>query len=137
MKHLRRLRVMSIMITTFVTSGLATSHADDMGVDRPPPKDQSFFASFAHADVGLWTLENASTDGEDQSCEWRADAIGVANNKLQLRISDQGGQIHKIGCAEMHTNAALHFGLYEVSLRAAAGPGLDTDFRSSAGVAPG
>jgi endo-1,3-1,4-beta-glycanase ExoK len=88
----------------------------------------SFFSLFPKLNLKRWTISHGWTNGVHQSCEWRKEAVSVKGNDLLLTLSDKGGEIRPIGCAEIHTQALNGYGLYEARMRAAAGSGLNTAF---------
>lgn len=87
-----------------------------------------FWSSFAVLDQTRWHVSSGYADGDYQSCEWRARQVSTGNGNLELRLSDRGGSVHRIGCAEVSTIERFGYGLYEARLRSAAGSGLNTGF---------
>jgi endo-1,3-1,4-beta-glycanase ExoK len=96
----------------------------------PPAKAEqmSFFSTYPDFDQKQWQLSDGWTNGDHQSCEWKADALSAVNGNLQLRLSDQGGKLRPLGCAEIQSTARTTYGRYEARMRAAAGAGLNTAF---------
>lgn len=86
------------------------------------------FAPFPQIDRQHWYISDGWANGSYQSCEWRADAISATGSNLLLTLSDKGGSIRPIGCAEMRTTSKTGYGFYEARMRSAAGSGLNTAF---------
>ena len=94
-----------------------------------PAEDTSgFVESFGNLRRDRWYVSDGWTNGDYQSCEWRADAVTSTKNGMHLTLSDRGGKVRPLGCGEIKTNALLGYGLYEARMRSAAGSGLDTGF---------
>ena len=91
-------------------------------------RDLPFFATYPNIDRSLWILSHGWSNGDHQACEWRADALSGHNQTLQLRLSDRGGRVRPIGCAELQSKVRYGYGRYEARLRTAAGSGLNTAF---------
>jgi len=87
-----------------------------------------FFLPFPKIDLSHWVLSDGWVNGDHQSCEWRASAITGVDGKIQMLLSDHGGQRRPLGCAEMHTKETMSYGLYQARMRTAAGSGLNTAF---------
>jgi endo-1,3-1,4-beta-glycanase ExoK len=103
---------------TFIFSGAHLASAEE----------SSFFLPYPKIDLKKWYISNGWSNGEHQSCEWRENAISGVDGALQLRLSDKGGLVRPIGCAEIHTYAHTGYGRYEARMRTAAGSGLNTAF---------
>src|ERR1700681_2339896 len=82
------------------------------GADNSP-----FLTIFRSLDKNFWYVSSGWANGTYQSCEWRAEDVAILNNNLQLTISNNGGAVRPIGCAEIRTNARPGYGLYEARMR--------------------
>jgi endo-1,3-1,4-beta-glycanase ExoK len=100
-------------------------------------KDMPFLVQGSGIDMNNWYISNGWANGDWQSCEWRRDAISVMDKNLQLKLSDKGGKIRPIGCAEIHTNKLSGYGSYEARMRVAKGSGLNTAFFTYVGPPTG
>jgi len=100
-------------------------------------RDEGFRSTFFTIDKNRWYISNGWSNGEHQSCEWRADAFSIEDNKLVMTVSDQGGKVRPIGCPEMHTKTPTLYGRYEARMRTAAGSGLNTAFFTYTGKSYG
>lgn len=100
-------------------------------------KDLPFFIHYPQIDLKNWIISSGWSNGEHQSCEWRAHAISAVDGHLQLELSDKGGIVRPIGCAEIHNSVRTGFGRYEARLRTAAGSGLNTAFFTYVGPPTG
>jgi endo-1,3-1,4-beta-glycanase ExoK len=87
-----------------------------------------FFLPYPYIDSGKWYISDGWTNGDHQSCEWRKDAISASDNALKLTLSDKGGKVRPIGCAEIRTKAVNGSGVYEARMKSAAGSGLNSAF---------
>jgi len=116
-----------LIVACLVMMGSIAAFADDPG----------FHETFPHLDRGRWFISNGWANGDHQSCEWRAEAIMIGGNNLRMTLSDHGGKVRPIGCAELKTNAKQSYGLYEARMRSAAGSGLNTAFFTYVGPPTG
>ena len=96
--------------------------------DTPRAGDIPLFSPYPTINAGRWYRSDGWTNGEHQSCEWRKDALSADDGNLKMTLSDRGGAVRPIGCAEIHTIATSGFGLYEARMKTAAGSGLNTAF---------
>ena len=90
--------------------------------------ESGFTDNFTKIDPARWYVSNGWSNGDHQSCEWRADAWSANGHGLTMTISDKGGAQRPIGCPEMHSKAKLSYGRYETRMKIAAGSGLNTAF---------
>ena len=88
-----------------------------------------FFSDHNKIDTNRWFISHGWSNGDIQSCEWRADAVTGSNTNIRLTLSDHGGKVRPIGCGELQTKAKnFGYGMYEARMRSAAGSGLNTAF---------
>jgi len=113
-----RQRLKYLFALALCVSSAAALAADDSG----------FKESFLLPNLKRWYVSSGWANGDYQACEWRAEAIQIAEKNLRMTLSDHGGKTRPIGCAEIHTNARFGYGLYEARMRSAAGSGLNTAF---------
>ena len=113
-KHRSRILTLAVLLVGIATSATAVNMA--------------FEDKFSSLNTSRWYVSNGWTNGPHQSCEWRAENVATEDNKLLLTLSDNGGKVRPIGCAEIHTTDRLGYGLYQARLRTAAGSGLNTAF---------
>jgi len=100
--------------------------------------DTGFLAKFYTIDRGRWYFSDGWVNGDHQACEWRADAAAIVDtNKLQMKLSDHGGEIRPYGCPEMHTIDRTGYGFYESRMQTAAGSGLNTNMFTYVGPPTG
>ena len=128
--HIRFFRALikTLIMVLVVASGVAGSAWAE---------SSSFFRPYPTIDSKKWYISSGWTNGDHQSCEWREDAVSGVKGNLQLRLSDKGGKLRPIGCAEIHTNDRTGFGRYEARMRSAAGSGLNTAFFTYVGPPTG
>ena len=96
-----------------------------------------FFKPYPYINDKIWYISNGWSNGDHQSCEWRKEAISVADKKLKLTLSDKGGAVRPIGCPEIHTNKRTGYGTYSARIKTAAGSGLNTAFFTYVGPSVG
>lgn len=96
-----------------------------------------FFASYPNIDRSHWYLSHGWSNGDHQSCEWRADAITAVDQKLKIKLSDKSGNIRPIGCGEIQSKKRFGYGRYEARMRTATGSGLNTAFFTFTGPTHG
>lgn len=87
-----------------------------------------FFSSHPHRDRSAWNLSHGWTNGDRQSCKWRAESVTAPDGNVSLTLSAKAGQVRRTGCAEIQTEQSYGYGLYEARMRTAAGSGLNTAF---------
>lgn len=110
--------IQAIMVATAL-AGMAGSAAAD---------DVSFLASPKKLDTKNWYVSSGWANGAHQSCEWQARNVTITEQGLQLTLSNNGGKVRPIGCAELHTVGVRGYGVYETRMQTAAGSGLNTAF---------
>ena len=96
--------------------------------DGQPAVELPFFKPYPTIDASRWYRSDGWSNGEHQSCEWRKDALSADSGNLKMTLSDKGGAVRPIGCAEIHTVATSGYGRYEARMKTAAGSGLNTAF---------
>ncbi len=87
-----------------------------------------FFSRYPLLDTGKWYVSHGWSNGDHQSCEWRADHVSARDGHLRLQLTNHGGRKRALGCAEVQSRATSKYGRYEARMRAAAGSGLNTAF---------
>lgn len=93
-----------------------------------------FFSTYPQIDQKTWYISDGWTNGDHQSCEWRADAVSVVDHSVVFTVSNRGGKVRPIGCGDIHTKKFYTYGRYEARLRTAAGSGLNTAFFTFTGT---
>ena len=115
---MRALGFVSFLICAALITSAANAEVDNTG----------FFSTFDNIHQKMWYISNGWSNGDHQSCEWRADNIKKVDDALQMTLADNGGQVRPIGCGEIQTTAKLGYGLYEARMKVATGSGLNTAF---------
>ncbi|MDP9126704.1 MAG: family 16 glycosylhydrolase [Pseudomonadota bacterium] len=100
-------------------------------------ESDGFYAKFTTLDPAIWYASNGWVNGDYQACEWAADEAFAAEGRLVLQLSEPGGKVRPVSCAEIHTKIPTGYGTYEVRMRPAAGPGLNTAFFTYVGPGTG
>lgn len=91
-------------------------------------KQLPFFSVYPAFDKVHWRASDGWSNGEHQSCEWKAANLTPLKGNLQLRLSDKGATLRPYSCAELQSTGLSRYGRYEARMRAAAGKGLNTAF---------
>ncbi|MCH2547821.1 MAG: family 16 glycosylhydrolase [Alphaproteobacteria bacterium] len=87
-----------------------------------------FTNDYGALDKKQWTIAHGWANGEHQSCEWRKSGIAIKDKRLIMTLSDQSGLKHAYGCGEIQSRTRYGYGYYEVSMRSAAGSGINSNF---------
>jgi endo-1,3-1,4-beta-glycanase ExoK len=94
----------------------------------PQPGEIPLFLPYPTIHSSKWYRSDGWSNGEHQSCEWRKDAFSADDGNLKMTLSDKGGKVRPLGCAEIHTVDPSGYGVYEARMKTAAGSGLNTAF---------
>lgn len=141
MTHARKRRARSVaLVAMFASLGLAgasayfaTAGAQSANstvkaapaatVDAGAP---SFFDPFDRLDSERWYVSDGWVNGNHQGCTWSRENLAIRKGVLQLTLGKAKDRLRPYRCAEIHTNARLSYGTYEIRIRTAAGSGLNT-----------
>jgi endo-1,3-1,4-beta-glycanase ExoK len=123
----RRMGVRSFCRAAAVLA-LATSGCAE---GKPAPSGQSrggasFFDDFERLDGSRWYVSDGWVNGDHQACTWSRQNVIVSDGHLLLLLRKATDRLRPYRCAEVRTNAALGYGLYEARMRTAAGLGLNS-----------
>jgi endo-1,3-1,4-beta-glycanase ExoK len=112
---------------TMLLAALATATG---GVTQARAQVQNipFFLKYPAIDKSMWYISNGWKNGAIQSCEWRSGALSAVDKRLRITLSDKGGKVAPVGCGEVQSTRRYGYGVYEVSMRSAAGSGLNSNF---------
>jgi endo-1,3-1,4-beta-glycanase ExoK len=92
-------------------------------------EDIPFFASVGKIDRSVWNLSHGWSNGEHQSCEWRAANITQGmDGQMAMHLRETGREGRKVGCGEIQAKDVTHYGRYEARMKTAKGAGLNTAF---------
>jgi endo-1,3-1,4-beta-glycanase ExoK len=86
----------------------------------------SFFEPFNTIDTRRWYISDGWINGNWQGCTWARSNLIANNGVLKLQLTKAPNKLSNYKCAEIRTLGRYGYGLYEVSLRSAAGAGLNT-----------
>jgi endo-1,3-1,4-beta-glycanase ExoK len=120
--------MMKRTITACLCGALVSLALSPARAENPPPHSIPLFLPYPTIDTSKWYMSDGWTNGEHQSCEWRKDALSPDDGNLKMTLSDKGGKVRPLGCAEIHTINTSGYGLYEARMKTAAGSGLNTAF---------
>jgi endo-1,3-1,4-beta-glycanase ExoK len=93
-----------------------------------------FFSKTGAIDTSKWYISNGWSDGDWMACQWQTSAIipqflpngiGHLNFTIGSKVGLPKG---KYACGELQSYTQQAYGMYQVNLKTAAGPGLNTAF---------
>lgn len=87
-----------------------------------------FFDDLNRHDKARWERSDGWSNGEWVGCSWAGDHVVFDQDRMTLVLDDRAGVDKPMSCAEYRTREHLHYGRYEVSMKAARGDGLVTAF---------
>ncbi|NJC08771.1 family 16 glycosylhydrolase [Polymorphobacter fuscus] len=86
----------------------------------------SFFDPFDRIDNSRWYISDGWVNGNWHGCTWAKSNLVIRNGILQMKLTKAPNPLRAYKCAEIRTHGSHGYGLYEVSMRTAAGAGLNT-----------
>lgn len=104
-------------VTAFAVLGFSQAQAQVIPI----------FLKYPQIDRSLWYVSNGWANSNIQSCEWRATALSGVDKRLRITLSDKGGKVRPHGCGELQSTKRYSYGSYEVSMKSAAGSGLNSN----------
>jgi endo-1,3-1,4-beta-glycanase ExoK len=100
---------------------------------QPKPNGESFVDNFDRLDPKRWFISDGWNNGDHQNCTWLKRNVGITDGVLKLNYGAQKTKDRAYGCAEVQTNPRYSYGTFEVRLKAAKGPGLNSSMFSYIG----
>ena len=88
----------------------------------------SFVEEFDTLDTGLWYVSDGWNNGAHQNCTWSKDQAAVQGGKLVLSFDAKPVGEREYACGEVQTRKRYGHGTYEVRMKSATGPGLNSAF---------
>lgn len=121
--------VCSVLALTWLLAAAPAAHA----IDKPArPASLPFLDRFERLDPKHWYISDGWSNGPHQDCVWLRRNVRIIDGRLRLKLDDskpqRGPHTRNYGCAEVQTRRFFHYGVFEVRMRAAAGPGLVSAF---------
>ncbi|MGJ7041534.1 endo-1,3-1,4-beta-glycanase ExoK [Shinella sp. BE166] len=95
----------------------------------------SFVEEFDTLDKAIWYVSDGWNNGAHQNCTWSKDQVAVTGGKLELSFDAKKLGERDYACGEVQTKKRFGYGTYEVRMKAATGPGLNSAFFSYIGPA--
>jgi endo-1,3-1,4-beta-glycanase ExoK len=89
---------------------------------------KSFLETFDRFDRSFWYVSDGWNNGAHQNCTWSSKQINTENGALNLGFAEGQSKDRKYLCGEVQTRARYGYGTYEVRMKAATGPGLNSAF---------
>lgn len=124
-------RVRRVRLVASVTAAITFVATSSCAEGKPTPAVQqrggaSFFDDFKRLDSKRWYVSDGWVNGDHQGCTWSRENVVVSDGKLLLLVGKATDKLRAYRCAEVRTNAALGYGLYEARMRTAVGSGLNS-----------
>jgi endo-1,3-1,4-beta-glycanase ExoK len=88
----------------------------------------SFVEEFDRLDRKAWYISDGWNNGAHQNCTWSAKQVAVRDGKLELSFDAGKSGERDYACGEIQTRKRYGYGTYEVRMKSATGPGLNSAF---------
>ncbi len=88
----------------------------------------SFVEEFDRLDTAFWYVSDGWNNGAHQNCTWSKNQVSVEGGKLSLAFDAKPAGDRQYACGEIQTRKRYGYGTYEVRMKAATGPGLNSAF---------
>lgn len=88
----------------------------------------SFVEEFDHLDKKVWYVSDGWNNGAHQNCTWSKKQVAVRDGKLELSFDAGKSGERDYACGEIQTRKRYGYGTYEVRMKSATGPGLNSAF---------
>ncbi len=95
----------------------------------------SFVETFDKLDTSFWFVSDGWNNGPHQNCTWSKSQVSVAGGLLTLTLDQKETGDRDYACGEIQTRKRYGYGTYEIRMKAATGPGLNSAFFSYIGPA--
>jgi endo-1,3-1,4-beta-glycanase ExoK len=115
----------TILCTTALLAAMA---ANNPLAAQEGAKGASFVEEFDQLDKKLWYVSDGWNNGAHQNCTWSAEQVAVRDGKLELSFDAASGGERQYACGEVQTRQRYGYGTYEVRMKSATGPGLNSAF---------
>jgi endo-1,3-1,4-beta-glycanase ExoK len=94
---------------------------------------KSFVENFDSLDRSTWYISDGWNNGSHQNCTWSKKQVQVEGGELRLSFAEGKARDRNYVCGEIQTKARFGYGTYEVRMKTAPGPGLNSAFFSYIG----
>jgi endo-1,3-1,4-beta-glycanase ExoK len=94
---------------------------------------KSFVENFDSLDRSIWYISDGWNNGAHQNCTWSQKQVKAEGGALQLTLEQRQTKDRAYVCGEVQTKARFGYGTYEVRMKTATGPGLNSAFFSYIG----
>ena len=88
----------------------------------------SFVEEFDRLDTRFWYVSDGWNNGAHQNCTWSKKQATVAGGRLELSFDAAPAGERDYACGEIQTRKRYGHGTYEVRMKSATGPGLNSAF---------
>lgn len=95
----------------------------------------SFVETFDKLDTSFWFVSDGWNNGPHQNCTWSKSQVSVAGGLLTLTLDQKETGDRGYACGEIQSRKRYGYGTYEIRMKAATGPGLNSAFFSYIGPA--
>jgi endo-1,3-1,4-beta-glycanase ExoK len=113
------MKISRVLLAVYAMTAFGFSHAEAATIP--------IFSKYPAIDRSIWYISNGWANSSIQSCEWRATALSAVDKRLRITLNDKGGKVRPIGCGELQSTKRYSYGAYEVSMKSAAGSGLNSN----------
>jgi endo-1,3-1,4-beta-glycanase ExoK len=127
------------LLLVLAAAGCAHTGSAPAESGPPVPEGGSFLEDFrpGRLDPARWTVSHGWSNGPWHGCTWSAENVKLADDGLQLLLTDQALKDRTFSCGELQSQAFLGYGVYEARLRAVPGAGVVTAFFAYTGPSHG
>jgi endo-1,3-1,4-beta-glycanase ExoK len=116
-------------VVTVAVAGLASPSA----YAQQGAAGASFVDNFDSLDRSTWYISDGWNNGRHQNCTWSKKQVQVEGGELRLSFAEGKARDRNYVCGEIQTKARFGYGTYEVRMKTATGPGLNSAFFSYIG----
>ena len=88
----------------------------------------SFVEEFDRLDTRFWYVSDGWNNGAHQNCTWSKKQAAVTGGRLELSFEATPTGERDYACGEIQTRKRYGYGTYEVRMKSATGPGLNSAF---------
>lgn len=121
--HVTKATLLALLgVAVFAMPGLAQEAIKPS--DRPV--GASFVENFDRLDRKTWVVSHGWNNGKHQNCDWSKRQVALKDGIVKMRYSKQKTKQREFACAEIQTKTRFTYGSFEVRMKSAAGPGLNS-----------
>jgi Beta-glucanase/Beta-glucan synthetase len=95
---------------------------------QPDATGGSFVENFDRLDTSFWYVSDGWNNGGHQNCTWSKRQVRIGEKGLELGFTEGRIGERDYACGEIQTRKRFGYGTYEVRMKTATGPGLNSAF---------